>query len=181
MTARVGVSLAAALGVLLLAVAGCGDGDGDSPPNDGPPAQNADNATGSGGADIQPGAGLDPASVDECAIGVDAIRAALGADARDHMGANVPGCFWEGADAAGSYLELSIDVDDADSVLEEASGPYYKSLDGLGDKAYIQDEMDVVSIRWEHDGLGVLLQEQYGEWEPDDLITIAHGIDDDLP
>lgn len=57
----------------------------------------------------------------------------------------------------------------------------YDTLDGLGDQAFIADRDDVISIRWQHGGIGVLLQEQAGTWEQDELVTIAEAIDADLP
>lgn len=91
------------------------------------------------------------------------------------------GCCWSGLDAAGEPADLSVDVGDAKTVLDEVIVDDYEPLDDLGDEAYIQDEDEIISIRWNHEGIGVLLQEQYGDRSQEELVPIAQAIDDDLP
>lgn len=74
-----------------------------------------------------------------------------------------------------------MDVDTPHATVDESIVEDYESLDGLGDEAYVRDYEDIISIRWTHDGIGVLLQEQLGDWSQDQLVTIAKAIDADLP
>lgn len=118
--------------------------------------------------------GVDPDSIDECALGIDAVKEALGADAESELKDTDFGCMWEGNN---EYLQMKVKgIDNF-----QLDPPDAKPLDGLGDEATIHQANDVISIRWRHGNLGVLLQEQAGDWERDELIPIAEAMDADLP